>query len=164
MLIERELEARVVAAIRAAIPADAPRHVVAGLWQPTAAGTLKGFEDDPSATALIEVATGLGAQETFSSAVVSHAVTVTLYVRLDRDAQGNALLAFAEPVSALFRAWMAATYQRTFDALDGDGLSVDGVGVSGSLPDIDRDEMVATVTWTLALSGYYTDAADAADE
>lgn len=155
MLIEQELEARIIAAVRAAIPEDAPRHEVVGLWQPASAGTLKGFRSDKSAVALIEVATGLGAQETFSNPTVSHSVTVTLFVRLDLDTRGTALLVFSDAISALFRKWMAATYQQTFTDLDGDGLSVDGVGVSGSLPEVDVDGMAASVSWTLALSGYY---------
>lgn len=153
MLIEKELEGKILTALADCLPADVKATVV-GFWQPTALGEVKGWEDSDSA-ALLEVAVGLGQQETFSNPVVSFNVAVALAVRLELDAQAENILKLVEPISELFKDWMAATYQQTFTALDVDGLSVDGVGVAGEVPQLDPNAKVARVGWSLTLSGSY---------
>lgn len=154
MLIEKTLEEKILTALRAVLPTDVPLTLV-GFWQPTAPGEVKNFESDPTAVALIEVSTGLGSQETFSNPTVSFAVSVNLTVRLELDTQATRILELVEPISELFKGWMAATYQQTFTDLDTDGLSVDGVGVSGGSPALDTSAKVARVGWSLNLSGSY---------
>ena len=154
MLIEKEIEAKILAAISAVLPALLPSHSLVGFWQPAAVGNLKRIEDDPSDVAFIEVMTAQGSQATFSDPDISYPVAVQLTVRADLDPDGSALVAFTDPLTALFREWMGATYQQTFTALDiDDAVSIDNVGVSGSAPAIDLAASVIRVRWDLTLSG-----------
>jgi len=154
MLIEKALEEKVLTSIAAVLPAT-HKHILAGFWQPTAPGKLKGLEEDPEATALVETSLGLGNQATFSDPNVTFPLSVQLTVRLELDPQGQKLLDFTEPMHNLFKGWMAATYQQTFTALDIDGLSVDEVSVGGGSPVLDTSAMVGRVKWDITLAGSY---------
>ena len=159
MLIEKLVEDKIADAISAALPASVPAHAVFGFWHPSAAGKLKWLEDSPEAVAIVSLVTSTIPQPTFSSVAVTFPVAVTLSVRLDRDLDGSALLAFAEPISNLFRSWVKSNYQSSFTALDVDGFSVCEVTVDGSVPSFDLDRNLVKVAWTLTLSGSFREPA-----
>ena len=155
MLAVKDIEAKIVDALRAATTSLKFAHEVTGFWQTSAYGVLKSLESRTNLVALVEVATSTISQSTFSSPDSSFDASVRLAVRLDLDPQGEAFAAFAEALDALFRKWMRLTYQQTFTALDVDGYSVDGVGVTGSQPTIDTEAKVAAASWTLNLAGSF---------
>ena len=154
MLIEQDLEAKILAALSSALPAT-PKCFATGFWQPSALAVLKRVENTPDAVAILEVATSPAKRETFSVPVVTFDVTVALVVRLDLDPQGTAFAALAEAIIATFREWQAATYQQTFTALDVDGLSADDVAISATTPVIDTSTQTARLSWSLTISGTY---------
>jgi len=157
-MVEKTLEDKIITAITAAMPATITpaQYDAVGFWQTNAVARINGILADPSKVALIEVATGLGNQVTFSDPNVTFAVTVSLVLRAEIAVNDNALATFAEPINELFKGWMASTYQQTFTALDINGkLSVDEVSVSGGTPAISTDNMVSSVTRNLTLAGSY---------
>lgn len=155
MLIEKTLEEKIVSAVSGALNAVGIPFTIVGFWQPSAMGEVKHWESDPSSAALIGIVTGLGQQDTFSNPTVAFDVAVNLIVRAELDTQAANILKFVEPISELFKGWMASTYQQTFTALDIEGLSVDGVGVKGGTPELDTSAKVVRVGWSLNLSGSY---------
>lgn len=155
MLAAKAIEAKIVSAIRDALAARTEPHEVTGFWQTTAYGVLKSMETRTDLVALVEVSTSSATQSAFSSPDSSFDASVRLAVRLDLDPQGEAFAAFAEALDALFRGWMRLTYQQTFTALDVDGYSVDGLGIAGSLPELDAEAKVASASWTLDFAGTF---------
>lgn len=154
MLKEQAVEAKVVAALSAAFGSQSLAPAIAGYYQPTAAGELKGYESGASA-ALLEVFTGTAGQENFSSVVITIPVTIALTLRLERDPTGVGLVAYVEPIRDLFQTWISSCYQSPFTALDTDDISIDSVSVLASTPTVDAQKMTARVAWNLTLAGSY---------
>lgn len=158
MLIPKELEANIVAAVSEAIaPVGGPgvSCAVSGSWQSVTVGLPRWIAAETPDPAHIHVAVGTALPQTFTSGEVDFSVNLSLFIRTDLDPTGEILVAFAEKIEDLLRSWQSQTYQQAFDALDVPGSFVVGdvQGQSGSSPALNGN--IFSVSWPLTISGSY---------
>ncbi len=142
-MIEKDLERAVMARIADAAPETVQ---VSGMWQPSAAGVVKGVER-AEAMAYASVAVAPRSHETFATPKADFAVAVSLAVRQEMCPDGAALADFTERILAVLEGW-----QMSLPALQADltvpgfapaGLRLDGGNVAFS---------DATRAWTVTQS------------
>lgn len=156
MLIQKELEARIVSLIENALAAAGRGDIcrVCGSWQPVSDGLVRWIDTDVKSVAAINVAVGSPGRETFSDPSVSFSAKVSLFVRHELDATGDLLVELSALVQSVIDDWQAGTYQREFTVFDLPSLSIDDLSVqSGQSPAINGDKVA--VVWPLTFSGSY---------
>lgn len=150
-MIEKDIEARIIAAIAAL---NLPGLDIRGAWQSVDAGNVKG-EESADAPAALAVAVSPRAFETFGICVATMEVALALSVRADLCPTGAALETYAAPIAA-----MLDDLNINMDIDHDCGMAVDGfkpksVQVSGgSGPVFDRDAGAWAVTWNFTLRGH----------
>ena len=158
MTMLEDIEAKLIAAISAALASipNAPKVQIFGLWQPSAAGTVRN-QEDPDAVAVIAVGLGTPAVKTYSASEASISGSIALTVRIELDTSGSAFVALSDAVGSLLTGWNAANYQAAFDALDTDAFQVGDVTTTGgAAPTIDYERKLISVTFPFILSGNLT--------
>ena len=155
--VPKELEANVVAAVSAALAAagiDADTCEVVGTWQSAAHGYVRWIETGLTpAVVCVTVATAL--PQTYTSPSVQFAANIELFVRPDKDPQGELLVSIAQTLENMLRTWQAETYQQAFDLLDvADEFAVGSVsGNQGTAPTVQNER--CSVSWPITISGSY---------
>lgn len=161
MTLLRDIEAKIIAAIDAAIRPDssAPPDVkvqVFGLWQPSLPGIVRN-QEDAGAAATIAVGLGTPAVQTYSASAASITGSIVLTVRVELDPTGAALLALSDAIGSLLTGWNSANYQAAFTALDTDAFNVGDVTTTGSAtPYVDYERKTVTVSFPFTISGCLT--------
>ena len=166
MKLLQDIEAKLIAAIDAAIHPDSPRPdspalpdvkvQVFGLWQPSVLGTVRN-QEDPDTVATIAVGLGTPAVKTYSASEASISGSIVLSVRIELDTSGAALLALSDAIGSLLTGWNAANYQAAFTALDTEAFNVGDVTTTGgATPYVDYERKTVTVTFPFTISGCLT--------
>lgn len=172
MTLLRDIEAKIISAIDAAIHPDSsalPRVVrpdspalagvkvqVLGLWQPSAIGLVRNLED-PETVATIAVGLGTPAIQTYSASAASITGSIVLTVRVELDPTGAAFVALSDAIGSLLTGWNAANYQAAFTALDTEAFNVGDVTTTGgATPTLDYERKLISVTFPFTISGCLT--------
>ena len=131
-MIEKDLERAVMARVVAAVPGTVQ---VSGMWQPSAAGAVKGVER-AEATAYVSVAVAPRSHETFATPKADFPVAVALEVRQELCPDGAALADFTERIFAVLEGWQmslpAMQADLTVPGFSPVGLRLDGGNVAFS--------------------------------
>ena len=155
--VPKELEANVVAAVSAALAAagiDAAKCEVVGTWQSAAHGYVRWIESGVTPAAVcVTVATAL--PPTYTAPSVEFAANIELFVRPEKDPQGELLVSIAQTIENMLRAWQAETYQQAFTLLDvADEFAVGSIaGNQGTAPFVQNER--CTASWPITISGSY---------
>lgn len=155
-MIEQELESKIVAAIEAL---GVNGLDVRGLWNPVAAGLVKGSEDDSSVPAAAVVRVSPRAYDAVTFPTATFDGTVSLVVRTDLDPTGTVLALASDEISALL-----ARLHRTVAHGDDQGLDVDGLDVAafhlvgGTGPAFDQTAATWSVIYNFTVVGVVSDA------
>ena len=159
MLISKELEAKIIAEISAALAnpdGQAPLDVtLSGSWQPATTGLPKWIAAETCSPVHVHVAVGTALPQTFTSGEVDFNVNVSLFVRTDLDTTGELMLSYAERLEGLLRSWQADTYQEKLQALSIENVFYVGDvnGQSGQSPTL--HDNVVSISWPLVIGGSY---------
>lgn len=150
MMVEQELESKIVAALEAL---EVSGLVVRGLWNPVAPGEVKGQEgSDIPAAAVVRVSPR--SYGDYGVPTVTCECAVVLAVRVDLDPTGAILSSAAEAISDRLAAW-----HDNVCVADGDGLSFEGfmaaafTAPGGSGPTFDETKGAWAVTFNFTVSG-----------
>ena len=162
-MVSADLERKIINEISAALSAASLTDLalVRGTWQPSATDAPRWLEGDlfDGRTALIAVAVGTPAKETYSIPLVTFAASVRLHVRAELDSNGVLLLQFADVLQALFARWQVMHYNGDTTALDLPTLSIDGVTVNGGgVPEVSAETI--SIEFPLTLIGSYRSISD----
>ena len=155
-MIEQELESKIVAAI-AALGVEGLD--VRGMWNPVAAGLVKGDEAEASIPAAAVVRVSPRAYDAVSFPTAEFACSVALVVRTDLDPTGGIVATAAGSLSGLL-----ARLHRTVAHGEDCGLDVTGLDVAafhltgGTGPDFDRTAATWAVNYSFTVVGVVTDA------
>ena len=150
-MIEQELETKIVTAIQALGVAGLE---VRGLWNPVAAGLVKGEEADASipADAIVRVSPrGYGS---YTIPNVTFDCAIALVVRTDLDSTGSILAAAVDAISTKLAAWHETVCEDNAAGLAFDGFMPGGFSVPvGSGPEFDRPSATWVVTFPFSIEG-----------
>lgn len=155
-MIEQKLETKLVAAI-AALGVEGLD--VRGMWNPVAAGLVKGAETDASVPAAAVVRVSPRAYDAVSFPTAGFACSVALVVRTDLDPTGGIMVTAAASLSGLL-----ARLHRTVAHGEDCGLDVTGLNVAafhltgGSGPDFNREAATWAVNYNFTVVGVVSDA------
>lgn len=155
-MIEQDLESRIVAVVKAL---GVSGLEVRGLWNPVAAGLVKGEETDASVPAAAVVRVSPRAYDAVSFPTATFDCAISLVVRTDLDPGGTLMALAAASLCGLL-----ARLHRTVAHGQDCGLDVAGLDVAafhltgGTGPLFDRAAATWTVTYNFTVVGVVSDA------
>lgn len=154
MLIQRELEAKVMSYLAKEIEARGLDVALTGAWQTSESGLVKWVESTSGKGAIISVALSAPQRETFSLPSVTFSANISLFVRGELDPTGDLLAAAAEVIQDALDEWQTETYQHRFIRFDLPGLSVDEIALEGAASPV-VNESIISVTYSARFAGSY---------
>lgn len=154
MMVERELESKIVAALEAL---NVTGLEVRGLWNPVASGSVKGMEDSGAPAAAV-VRVSPRAYGNYTIPTVTFDCAVALAALVDLDPTGAILAAAAEAISAKLAAWHADVCNANDAGLAFEGFAPGGFAVGGgSGPEFDETAGAWAVTFNFTVAGTLED-------
>ena len=155
-MIELDLEKRIVAAVAAL---GVSGLEVRGLWNPVAAGLVKGEETDASVPAAAAVRVSPRAYNAVTFPEVTFDCVIAIVVRTDLDPTGSIVAAVAEAVSGLLARLHRTVAHGRNSSLDVAGFEVAAFhSVGGVGPDFDRTSATWSVNYNFTVVGVVSDA------
>lgn len=155
-MIEQDLETKLVAGIAAL---GIVGLEVRGMWNPVAAGLVKGEETDASAPAAAVVRVSPRSYDDVSFPTATFACSVALAVRCDLDPTGSTMATAAGSLGGYLARLHRAVARGANTELDVTGLEVAAFHLTGGAgPDFDRASATWSVTYSFTVVGVVTDA------
>ena len=149
-MIEKNVEAAIITAIE---NLGLPNIDIVGLWQPTATGIVKATEKSNSDAALV-ISIPPKSFDTFGICEVSLEVSMTLTVRVEKDATGSKLLQYVEPINAMLESWNMSEEHDELEALITEDFYPGGIRVNaGSGPTWDPSSKTWSVEFSFTVRG-----------
>lgn len=148
-MIEQDIEKKIIDRINALGLQDVD---VIGLWQPTDEGVLKCLEKSQSVAGIV-VKVSPRQFDTFGISDVSMTVNIVLSVRIDKCPTGTLLVDYYNKIENLVQEWNLKQTGQELEDFTVDGFYPGGLDAGANGPDLNRDTMSWTVSWTITLRG-----------
>lgn len=148
-MIEQDIEKNIIERLKGLELEDAD---IIGLWQTTDEGVLKCVEKS-NAVAGVVVKVSPRSYDTFGMSDVSMIVNIVLNVRIDKCPTGDKLVEYYTKIQSLVQEWNLKQVGQELDDFVVDGFYPGGVEASAAGPDLSKENMSWTVSWTIDLRG-----------
>ena len=156
-MTEQKIESAIIAKLAAAFAeANIEGIQIIGAWQPaTAAADMPKAMEHSAARGILSIKAAPRAYEMYTGADGSIAVTLTLNIRAETDANGVSYLAVADVIAAVLHSWQTDYSTGAADFAIANEFLFSGFRLDGGDCGLDVDKTLFTYIQNLAIQGIF---------